>query len=500
MNSDAKLSASVWAPYESNHPKYVCYPFVERLACSIALIAADILTFAGAQWLFRHDTGVQKIAILPEGGLHPVVVLASIYWLLVVGFVVLRGAMGDYSARRLFWDGAKGTTTGLAIVSIPDLAIALPAAPLTELEAVSCWIFLLVAIPTARQCARALLSMGNTWKIPTAIIGEAPAVSDLFAFLDRSLSLGFKVRWAILKGGDELTEAELRDVVRIGLLDPERIVGYLVAAGCREAIMAGGVDSSDVCRLVRRLDESGISVAVMPAIHLLPPGGANANCSLGRDMLLPYRTNGAQLTPSRIAKRAFDIAASTCLLVVLSPLFLVISAAIKRADAGPVTYAHIRVGKNGVLFRCLKFRTMVTDAESKLAEWQISNPELHEQFLQTFKLKDDPRITPIGRWLRRTSLDELPQLWNVLKGQMSLVGPRPVIIQELDQHYGSAASLYLRVRPGLTGLWQISGRNEIGYSQRVLLDEWYVLNWSFWNDIVILIQTVRVVLSGKGAL
>jgi undecaprenyl-phosphate galactose phosphotransferase len=221
---------------------------------------------------------------------------------------------------------------------------------------------------------------------------------------------------------------------------------------------------------------------------------------VSQDRVAPCQTIGKPGALSQTAKRVFDIIASAGLLMVLSPLFLVIAAAIKLEDAGPVAYSHRRVGKNGTLFPCLKFRTMVTDAESRLAEWQNSNPELHEQFLQTFKLKDDPRITPIGRWLRRTSLDELPQLLNVFQGQMSLVGPRPVIIQELEQYYGPVASLYLQVRPGLTGLWQISGRNETGYDERVRLDEWYILNWSFWRDIIILIRTVWVVLSGEGAL
>lgn len=238
----------------------------------------------------------------------------------------------------------------------------------------------------------------------------------------------------------------------------------------------------------------------MPAIQTLPPSSANANHFFGRDIVVPCRASNPQGAPSRIVKRVFDLVASAILLVVLSPLFLLIAVAIKQADAGPVTYSHTRVGRNGIPFPCLKFRTMVTDAESKFADWQTSNPELHQQFLQSFKLKDDPRITPVGKWLRRTSLDELPQLLNILRGQMSLVGPRPVIVQELEQYYGPAASLYLRVRPGLTGLWQISGRNETGYQQRVLLDEWYVLNWSFRGDIVILIKTVVVVLSGKGAL
>lgn len=501
MNSHAKVSEPVWVPHESYRPKRAGYFFpFERLAGALGLIAADVLTFGGAQWLSGHGTGVQEIAILQQHGVRPLIFQANIYWLLAAGFLTFRGAMGDYSTRRFFWDGVKGTTTGLAIASIADLAIAPPPQPLGELKAVTCWIFLLAGIPAARQCARAMLSLANMWKIPAAIIGRGAAVPDLHAIMNRSLALGLQIRWAVLGIGDELPEQGLPGVLRIPLTDhPERIVGTLVAAGCREVIIASGaIQPSEAVRLVHRLQASGISVAVLPALHPLPPRSANPNCFFGHDLLVPWRN--AQNGPSRMVKRLFDIVASACLLVLLSPLFLFIAAAIKLEDAGPVTYSHRRVGKDGILFSCLKFRTMVTDAESMFSDWQINDPELHERFLQSFKLKDDPRITPVGKWLRRTSLDELPQLWNVFRGQMSLVGPRPVIIQELEQYYGAVASLYLRVRPGLTGMWQISGRNETGYDQRVLLDEWYILNWSFWNDIVILIQTVCVVLSGDGAL
>ena len=134
-----------------------------------------------------------------------------------------------------------------------------------------------------------------------------------------------------------------------------------------------------------------------------------------------------------------------------------------------------------------------------LERWKTENPELYKDFLVSFKLRNDPRITRIGKWLRSSSLDEVPQLWNVLRGDMSLVGPRPIPEQQLRDQYGSAAQLYMRVRPGITGLWQISGRSETTSDQRVVLDEWYILNWSFWYDIVILIQTAWIVFFRKGA-
>jgi Undecaprenyl-phosphate galactose phosphotransferase WbaP len=250
---------------------------------------------------------------------------------------------------------------------------------------------------------------------------------------------------------------------------------------------------------VQRLLEVNVPVAIIPSINRLPLANATTNYFFGSDILLMQVRSNVQRLPSRVVKRFFDIGLSALLLVVLSPLFVALGIAIKRAGGGSVTYSQTRIGRHGVPFPCFKFRTMVEDADAQLHLWSQENPELYEQYLRTFKLRDDPRVTPIGKWLRRTSLDELPQLWNVLRGDMSLVGPRPVVVHELDEHYGPAAQVYIRTRPGLTGLWQVSGRSDTSYKRRVFLDEWYVLNWSFWYDIVILIQTVWIVIAGKGA-
>ncbi|HDY8748802.1 TPA: sugar transferase, partial [Klebsiella pneumoniae] len=157
-----------------------------------------------------------------------------------------------------------------------------------------------------------------------------------------------------------------------------------------------------------------------------------------------------------------------------------------------------RVGKNGRKFKCLKFRSMVINSKEVLENLLINDNEAREEWEKTFKLKNDPRITKIGHFLRRTSLDELPQLFNVLKGEMSLVGPRPIITEEL-QRYNEEVDYYLLSKPGMTGLWQVSGRSDVDYDTRVYLDSWYVKNWSMWNDIAILFKTIAVVLNRDGA-
>jgi exopolysaccharide production protein ExoY len=190
--------------------------------------------------------------------------------------------------------------------------------------------------------------------------------------------------------------------------------------------------------------------------------------------------------------------AAALLLLACSPLMLVVALLIWQRDGAPVLFAHYRVGRNGKLFRCLKFRTMLRNAEQVLGELLANDPKAREEWAREQKLANDPRITPVGHFLRKTSLDELPQLINVLRGEMSLVGPRPITVAELTK-YGSVRWHYLCVRPGITGLWQVSGRNDVSYGERVALDRRYVESRSLWMDVAILVRTVKVVLARDGA-
>ncbi len=197
-------------------------------------------------------------------------------------------------------------------------------------------------------------------------------------------------------------------------------------------------------------------------------------------------------------KRFFDITAALAGLTVISPLFLMLILLVKFSDGGKVFYGHRRIGRSGRVFHCLKFRTMVEDGDAVLAAYLARNPQEREEWLATRKLQNDPRVTRVGAVLRKLSLDELPQIFNILRGEMSFVGPRPVVRDELKM-YGTSASFYLKSRPGLTGLWQVSGRNDVSYQARVAFDRHYVENWSFVFDLKILIRTVPAVFSSRGS-
>ena len=197
-------------------------------------------------------------------------------------------------------------------------------------------------------------------------------------------------------------------------------------------------------------------------------------------------------------QQIFNYLLAILLLPVLLPIIGILAYLIKKESSGPVFFSHDRIGKNGEVIPTYKFRSMFTDAKERL-EKLLEDDEIRKEWETNFKLKDDPRVTKIGAILRKTSLDELPQIFNVLRGEMNFVGPRPVIQKEIDQYYKDDAEYYFMVKPGITGLWQVSGRSDTDYDFRVATDKWYVSNWSLWLDIVILVKTVKVVLFREGA-
>ncbi len=196
-------------------------------------------------------------------------------------------------------------------------------------------------------------------------------------------------------------------------------------------------------------------------------------------------------------KRTVDIAGALVGFVVFLPAFILLMILIPL-DGGPALYAQTRIGKNGKAFKCWKFRSMVPSADNVLQKILATNESLQEEWRETRKLAQDPRITKLGDFIRKTSLDEIPQFYNILRGEMSLIGPRPVTRAEMH-HYGVHAKTYQNVKPGLTGLWQVKGRNKLSYQKRVNLDVYYIRNWSLWLDIAIVLKTIYVVCTRRGA-
>jgi undecaprenyl-phosphate galactose phosphotransferase len=244
--------------------------------------------------------------------------------------------------------------------------------------------------------------------------------------------------------------------------------------------------------VLKSLPRARVPCSIIPPWLGLPSSTLTPHHFMMQDVMMLHDTNRLKLPLPRVIKRVVDVVLAGTALLVLAPLFVVIAAAVRR-DGGKAFFKQARVGRNGQLFECYKFRSMRADAEAVLAEYLAEHPEAAEEWAKYQKLKTDVRVTKFGQFIRRASLDELPQLINVLKGDMSLVGPRPCMPGQEDL-YAEDFSFYEAVRPGITGPWQVSGRNRLTFKERVHLEAWYARNWSLWLDIVILLKTVPTLL------
>ena len=324
------------------------------------------------------------------------------------------------------------------------------------------------------------------------VIAGSPAhIDEIAGVLRRETWLGYEVVGALTP--DSVAGGETPSGVPI-IGNTDEITWSVISSRANLLFFAGGaVDSaSELRRIAWALEKEDVQVVVAPSVTEVSGGRVKFRPVGGLPLIHvdPPRATEA----SRWGKRLFDVVGSLGLLVLFSPVFLVAALRVKLHDGGPVMFRQQRVGKDGQLFSCLKFRSMVIDAEAKLAELHAQTG--YESGL--FKLKDDPRITTPGAWLRKFSFDELPQLVNVLRGDMSLVGPRPPLPLEVA-NYERDTNRRLDIRPGLTGLWQVSGRSDLSWDETVRLDLYYVDNWSMLQDLNIMLKTLAAVMRPEGA-
>lgn len=280
----------------------------------------------------------------------------------------------------------------------------------------------------------------------------------------------------------------------------EKAGKYIGRCGIEDVVIAmPGCEKRKFIALINTLQHKAQNLLLIPDLFGITVLGTNLQHFFQEQAIaLEVKNNLAK--PVNIAvKKIFDLFVSAALLVLLAGPMLIIALIIRVTSPGPSVFTQERRGKNDKPFRCYKFRTMYLDAERRLDDLLGGSEEARNEWTRRWKLASDPRVTKIGRFLRQTSLDELPQIFNILKGEMSLVGPRPVTKREIDKYYKEQARLCFSVLPGVTGLWQVSGRSNTSYDYRIVLDAWYVRNWNLWLDIVILFKTLRVVIRREGA-
>jgi Undecaprenyl-phosphate galactose phosphotransferase WbaP len=355
------------------------------------------------------------------------------------------------------------------------------------------WTQSLLYVPLLRALARAVFSRCRWWGQQTIVVGASGVGHSVVRALRSQPALGLKPMLVVGTRDESVT-----DVDGIPVVQDWEVVGNIAAKlGVESAIIAvSELSRAELGKLLGECRERFSRVIVVP--QLTGPAslwvetadlGGILGLEISQRLLLPI---------PRLLKRSIDVAAVLTGGTLILPLLMLTAVLVKCTTRGPVFYGHRRLGRDGEAFTAWKFRTMVQDAERVLADELLMDPDRRREWDQDHKLRDDPRITWLGRLLRKTSLDELPQLWNVLCSEMSLVGPRPIVSDEMSR-YGNDIGLYEKVLPGMTGLWQVSGRNDVDYEHRVQLDAYYVSNWSVWLDIYILARTVRTVLRGKGA-
>ena len=263
-------------------------------------------------------------------------------------------------------------------------------------------------------------------------------------------------------------------------------------------ITAPGMERDNLQRLITTVQPYVRNLSYVPDLIGTPMMGVEAQVLFTEEILMLHMRNNLAMRRNKIYKRIFDLVCTIGGGVLILPIIAVVALLVAIDNKGNVIFAHRRIGKDGKEFPCYKFQTMIPNAQEKLQEYLASNPEARKEWEESFKLTNDPRVTKLGGFLRKTSLDELPQLWNVIKGDMSLVGPRPIVKKEIER-YGQYFREYSMVLPGITGMWQASGRSDTTYDERVAMDTWYVRNWSVWLDILYLAKTVKAVICSKGA-
>jgi undecaprenyl-phosphate galactose phosphotransferase len=468
------------------------------------LIIADIIALlvAGIAWrpdLAREMHGLSLESLLSPQALSDRLFIFLLVVVLAMGMFWLRG---HYSRRVPFWHETRQVIKYcffLALLDVTALFFANLAPSRSNL--LFAWLTAPILIVSFRTLVKHALHGLGGWIRPALIVGTGTNARDCARAVESESTMGLRVA-AFVSPDESIASGESHVDYKnkqYPVLPLKEALNWLSTDRTHlpQVFMALEIGQLQAnIALVGKISRRTQHIYVVPAFRGLPLVGLEASHFFGQDMAVLWVPNNLARRGPQLIKRLFDIAISAALLVLLSPLLLLLTWKVSRG--GPVLYGHQRIGHKGKPFICHKFRTMVPNADKVLDDVLSVSATFRMEWEKDHKLKRDPRVTPIGTYLRRTSLDELPQLWNVLKGDMSLVGPRPIVESELAR-YGENAAYYLESRPGITGLWQISGRNDLDYSARVQLDSWYVRNWSLWNDIVILLRTFRVVLKRRGA-
>ncbi|HYO23669.1 MAG TPA: undecaprenyl-phosphate galactose phosphotransferase WbaP [Lacipirellulaceae bacterium] len=415
----------------------------------------------------------------------------------IVGLLTINAAVGLYPAVRLgLVEEARRISLSLAVLLVMTFSRMSLGSELLRhrlLFAVAVFFISLFCLPYVRSKLRRVLGRTNWWGFSTLVCGHDAAVVSVYQWLADNRRLGLRPLGVVASPAalefDKETPGYLGD-----WSDANRL------ANRGEAYWAVMVEppetKDDITSTIEQYLGSVPHVFVVSQLTGMPDHWNRHQMSEGLEGLLVE--HHLMLPVQQIVKRLMDLAIVATVGLLLSPLFLALAVVIKLSSKGPIFYGHERVGRGNTRFRAWKFRTMIANAENLIEDYLNQNPELRDEWERTHKLKQDPRVTAVGRFMRKWSIDELPQLWNVLVGEMSAVGPRPIVPNEIVK-YGEHFESFCSVLPGMTGLWQVCGRNDTTFDERIRLGMYYIHHWSPSLDAYLLVRTAKTVLFSKGA-
>lgn len=471
-------------------PKYDKYT---NYFLSVLLFVIDYLSIV----LAEQSAFVLRKWIVSDGGILHISWLN--FWVVFpLLYLLFLNIEQLYNRRMQFWQVIEKIFQAslYAVVAIVIvLYIGQIAASTSRMFIFLLWLFSFIYLTVFRYLIKKILEKVQLLRIPVLIIGAGKTAELLVKGIINDAGMGYKII-GLLED----------NCVRNGILKRFPVLGkfadveaVILKTGVQHVFIAApGLEQEKLTRLIYKVQPLVKNIGIIPNLVGIPMGGIEVESLFNEKLMLLRLKNNLARSWNRYLKTIFDFALTLVGTVAISPILIFIAIWIYKDSPGPVIFKHTRIGKNGKKFPCYKFRSMCIDAKEKLAELLENDPVAKAEWERDFKLKNDPRITKSGAFLRRTSLDELPQIFNVLRGDMSLVGPRPVIEEELER-YGEYVNDYLMVKPGITGMWQINGRNDTSYAERVCMDSWYVRNWSIWIDNLILWRTLKSVIRCKGA-
>lgn len=485
MNPNNRYQMNTTKIKSTNKYAYIIAPLVLLLSDYLAVLCAEEVSFLLRNY-FIQDHGELVITRF-----HFYVIAPVIY------FVFLH-LCDLYTRKMQFWRIIAGVFKANLYAVFTDifiLYVVQTAATTSRLYMFMLWLFGFLFIVLFRFIVKHVFDSLRLFEEPVLLMGAGLTAKILLKHIKSDIGLSYQfIGYLEDNSPNEEVAAQLPHLGKFS-----DAASVIKRTGVKKVlVIAPGLAQRRLQDIVYEIQPLVSSVAFIPDLGTMPLSNMEIESLIDGHVMMFSMRNNLRNSWNRLLKLVFDWCLTLVGTICISPFLLVIGAWVYHDSPGPVIFKHRRVGKDGKEFNCYKFRSMCVDADVKLKELLEKNPEARAEWEKDFKLKHDPRITKSGAFLRKTSLDELPQIFNVLKGEMSLVGPRPIIQAEVPR-YGRFIEDYYMVRPGITGMWQTSGRNDIDYDERVQMDTWYVRNWNVWFDVVLLWRTFKVVLAGKGA-